>query len=237
MNVEALEEEQEGTVVGLKNPEMKRTGQSHCPPTSVWNSKWPTAYRTVCPVSWVHLSLWFKILSLLCLSSAPPNDRELFSASNTGINFEKYDDIPVEATGTNSPGHIDSVSPNNHSAFLNQVPKQIKWRAATAGGWCFLFVFFFSSMMWTWARSLWATLPWAATRGLLLFKSMRSPSSRQRGIWWPVLKQVGEKWFKIASQLKVGYYLLLIFFDSVSSFSWTYLKLQRPLMLRCVVGH
>ncbi|XP_048049924.1 DEAD-box helicase 3 X-linked a isoform X11 [Megalobrama amblycephala] len=41
----------------------------------------------------------------------PPNERlenELFSGSNTGINFEKYDDIPVEATGTNSPGHIES---------------------------------------------------------------------------------------------------------------------------------
>ncbi|XP_059418155.1 putative ATP-dependent RNA helicase an3 isoform X10 [Carassius carassius] len=41
----------------------------------------------------------------------PPNERleqELFSASNTGINFEKYDDIPVEATGSNSPGHIES---------------------------------------------------------------------------------------------------------------------------------
>ncbi|XP_054471539.1 DEAD-box helicase 3 X-linked a isoform X2 [Anoplopoma fimbria] len=40
-----------------------------------------------------------------------PNDRqeaELFSASNTGINFEKYDDIPVEATGSNCPPHIDS---------------------------------------------------------------------------------------------------------------------------------
>ncbi|XP_037646809.1 DEAD-box helicase 3 X-linked a isoform X9 [Sebastes umbrosus] len=41
----------------------------------------------------------------------PPNERlesELFSASNTGINFEKYDDIPVEATGSNAPPHIDS---------------------------------------------------------------------------------------------------------------------------------
>ncbi|TRY97227.1 hypothetical protein DNTS_013717 [Danionella cerebrum] len=41
----------------------------------------------------------------------PPNERlehELFSGSNTGINFEKYDDIPVEATGTNSPGHIET---------------------------------------------------------------------------------------------------------------------------------
>lgn len=37
--------------------------------------------------------------------------RELFAASNTGINFEKYDDIPVEATGSNCPPHIDSVSP------------------------------------------------------------------------------------------------------------------------------
>uniref|UniRef100_A0A3P9AN51 RNA helicase n=1 Tax=Esox lucius TaxID=8010 RepID=A0A3P9AN51_ESOLU len=32
----------------------------------------------------------------------------LFSSGNTGINFEKYDDIPVEATGTNCPPHIDS---------------------------------------------------------------------------------------------------------------------------------
>ncbi|XP_026073654.1 putative ATP-dependent RNA helicase an3 isoform X19 [Carassius auratus] len=41
----------------------------------------------------------------------PPNERleqELFAASNTGINFEKYDDIPVEATGSNSPGRIES---------------------------------------------------------------------------------------------------------------------------------
>ncbi|XP_026232828.1 DEAD-box helicase 3 X-linked a isoform X5 [Anabas testudineus] len=34
-------------------------------------------------------------------------ERELFSGSNTGINFEKYDDIPVEATGTSCPKHIE----------------------------------------------------------------------------------------------------------------------------------
>ncbi|KAL0985427.1 hypothetical protein UPYG_G00156750 [Umbra pygmaea] len=42
---------------------------------------------------------------------SPANERleaELFSSGNTGINFEKYDDIPVEATGTNCPPHIDS---------------------------------------------------------------------------------------------------------------------------------
>uniref|UniRef100_A0A665W7J7 DEAD-box helicase 3 X-linked b n=1 Tax=Echeneis naucrates TaxID=173247 RepID=A0A665W7J7_ECHNA len=35
---------------------------------------------------------------------------QLVSGSNTGINFEKYDDIPVEATGQNCPHHIESVS-------------------------------------------------------------------------------------------------------------------------------
>ncbi|KAM9449256.1 putative ATP-dependent RNA helicase Pl10 isoform 2-T2 [Salvelinus alpinus] len=42
---------------------------------------------------------------------SPANERleaELFSSGNTGINFEKYDDIPVEATGSNCPPHIDS---------------------------------------------------------------------------------------------------------------------------------
>uniref|UniRef100_A0A3B3IGV9 RNA helicase n=1 Tax=Oryzias latipes TaxID=8090 RepID=A0A3B3IGV9_ORYLA len=34
--------------------------------------------------------------------------QELFSGGNTGINFEKYDDIPVEATGSNCPPHIES---------------------------------------------------------------------------------------------------------------------------------
>ncbi|KAM6945584.1 putative ATP-dependent RNA helicase an3 isoform 2-T2 [Aplochiton taeniatus] len=41
----------------------------------------------------------------------PPNERleqELFAGGNTGINFEKYDDIPVEATGQNCPHHIES---------------------------------------------------------------------------------------------------------------------------------
>ncbi|KAH0624779.1 hypothetical protein JD844_032576 [Phrynosoma platyrhinos] len=41
----------------------------------------------------------------------PPSERmeqELFAGGNTGINFEKYDDIPVEATGNNCPPHIES---------------------------------------------------------------------------------------------------------------------------------
>ena len=36
-------------------------------------------------------------------------DRELFGVNSTGINFDKYEDIPVEVSGENCPGHIDSV--------------------------------------------------------------------------------------------------------------------------------
>ncbi|XP_072542303.1 DEAD-box helicase 3 X-linked a isoform X2 [Salminus brasiliensis] len=50
----------------------------------------------------------------------PPNERlehELFSGSNTGINFEKYDDIPVEATGNNCPGPIE----NFHDVDMGEI--------------------------------------------------------------------------------------------------------------------
>nr|XP_017500275.2 ATP-dependent RNA helicase DDX3X-like [Manis javanica] len=43
----------------------------------------------------------------------PPSEgleQELFSGRDTGINFEKYDDIPVEATGNNCPPHIESFN-------------------------------------------------------------------------------------------------------------------------------
>lgn len=35
--------------------------------------------------------------------------RELFNKHNTGINFDKYEDIPVEATGQDVPKNIESV--------------------------------------------------------------------------------------------------------------------------------
>ena len=43
-------------------------------------------------------------LSLCCIC------RELFSKHNTGINFDKYEDIPVEATGHEVPQNIELVS-------------------------------------------------------------------------------------------------------------------------------
>lgn len=36
-------------------------------------------------------------------------EHELFGTGNTGINFSKYEDIPVEATGEKVPRHITSV--------------------------------------------------------------------------------------------------------------------------------
>ena len=35
-------------------------------------------------------------------------ERELFGTGHSGINFEKYEDIPVDATGDNVPKHIDN---------------------------------------------------------------------------------------------------------------------------------
>lgn len=46
-------------------------------------------------------------------SLLPKDDRqefELFGNANTGINFNKYEDIPVDATGADVPDHINSVS-------------------------------------------------------------------------------------------------------------------------------
>lgn len=37
-------------------------------------------------------------------------EQELYGTGNTGINFSKYEDIPVEATGDKVPCHITSVS-------------------------------------------------------------------------------------------------------------------------------
>lgn len=43
---------------------------------------------------------------------APPDltlENELFTGMNSGINFDKYEEIPVEATGENCPAPINHV--------------------------------------------------------------------------------------------------------------------------------
>ncbi|XP_056006194.1 ATP-dependent RNA helicase DDX3X-like isoform X2 [Ostrea edulis] len=42
------------------------------------------------------------------LPANPRLEEELFGTGNTGINFDKYEDIPVEATGENAPKNIES---------------------------------------------------------------------------------------------------------------------------------
>ena len=49
------------------------------------------------------------VLALSLISCILPLS-ELFGGGNTGINFDKYEDIPVEASGDNAPSHIENVS-------------------------------------------------------------------------------------------------------------------------------
>ncbi len=44
--------------------------------------------------------------------------RELFGSANTGINFEKYDDIPVEATGESCPKNVTCFADCNFSEII-----------------------------------------------------------------------------------------------------------------------
>lgn len=53
---------------------------------------------------------------------SPKDDRleqELFGQDHTGINFSKYEDIPVEATGDAIPPHINSVSTSLPITYSN----------------------------------------------------------------------------------------------------------------------
>ncbi|XP_052219088.1 uncharacterized protein LOC127836476 isoform X2 [Dreissena polymorpha] len=43
------------------------------------------------------------------LPANPRIEEELFGSSNTGINFDKYEDIPVDATGEDCPKHIETM--------------------------------------------------------------------------------------------------------------------------------
>lgn len=46
---------------------------------------------------------------IMPLARDPRVEEELFGTGNTGINFNKYEDIPVEATGNDVPANINSV--------------------------------------------------------------------------------------------------------------------------------
>ncbi|XP_036281516.1 ATP-dependent RNA helicase DDX3X-like isoform X5 [Pipistrellus kuhlii] len=84
------------TVDGVTD-QMMMIGQNNFHQVNVWNSKF-----LKCMLIVMKLSIYCNMSSF--------NFRELFSGGNTGINFEKYDDIPVEATGNNCPPHIESFN-------------------------------------------------------------------------------------------------------------------------------
>ena len=46
--------------------------------------------------------------------------RELFASTNTGINFDKYEDIQVEASGYKCPEHIENFSDIRFSPIIQE---------------------------------------------------------------------------------------------------------------------
>jgi ATP-dependent RNA helicase DDX3X len=85
-------------------------------------------------------------------------ESELFATGNTGINFDKYEDIPVDATGDNCPVHINSVGFHltnyyyNLDYFMNSFCSSTKWNSL---------------------KLCEQTLLWLATRILLLCRNTR----------------------------------------------------------------
>ena len=60
---------------------------------------------------WHHDILNYDVITVNITSSLSP--RDLFGTGNTGINFDKYEDIPVDATGNDVPEPIKEFSDIN----------------------------------------------------------------------------------------------------------------------------
>ena len=52
---------------------------------------------------------------------------ELFEVINTGINFDRYEDIPVEATGENCPANVESFADCQFSEIIQGNIKVIQY--------------------------------------------------------------------------------------------------------------
>ncbi|XP_060588964.1 ATP-dependent RNA helicase DDX3Y-like isoform X3 [Ruditapes philippinarum] len=64
----------------------------------------------------------------------PPNQKmedELFGNSNTGINFDKYNDIPVDATGEDCPQHIDEFDDIGFGEIIRNNIKLTRYQKPT----------------------------------------------------------------------------------------------------------
>jgi ATP-dependent RNA helicase DDX3X len=58
-------------------------------------------------------------------------EKKLFSGSNTGINFDKYEDIPVEATGEDVPDHIDTFKDGDLGEIVDENLEMCKYTIPT----------------------------------------------------------------------------------------------------------
>ena len=56
--------------------------------------------------------------------------RELFGGDNTGINFDRYEDIPVEATGEACPSNVESFD----DCHFHEIMKENIKVSGRAGG-------------------------------------------------------------------------------------------------------
>uniref|UniRef100_A0A8C2BC27 RNA helicase n=1 Tax=Cyprinus carpio TaxID=7962 RepID=A0A8C2BC27_CYPCA len=108
----------------LRNKEASKNGMyTSCLDAGGWNAPKDTAYNNFGGRSDRGKSSFFSDRGSssrgrgVCLTLVNVSCSELFSGSNTGINFEKYDDIPVEATGQNCPPHIESF----HDVDLGEI--------------------------------------------------------------------------------------------------------------------
>jgi len=58
-------------------------------------------------------------------------EKSLFSGSNTGINFDKYEDIPVEATGEDVPEHINTFKEGTLGEIVDDNLENCKYTIPT----------------------------------------------------------------------------------------------------------
>ncbi|CAG5113770.1 Oidioi.mRNA.OKI2018_I69.chr2.g7860.t1.cds [Oikopleura dioica] len=58
-------------------------------------------------------------------------EKELFKGANSGINFEKYDDIPAEVTGEDPPGCVSTFEECNLGEIINEAIKLANYTTPT----------------------------------------------------------------------------------------------------------
>ena len=82
---------------------------------AAWNQQLPRCERTEALAAIKNNSAAAFIAFIYCCNCI---SRELFAHVNSGINFDKYEEIPVEATGRDAPPAIHTVTNKTIHTFL-----------------------------------------------------------------------------------------------------------------------